>query len=346
MDDAHDRASGPLVPPSEFSGGTDPLSDVLAEVHLTGALFFLIEASAPWGVEVPEAAAYRDRVLPGAQHVVSFDAVLEGGGWVEIEGAEPVHFEAGDVLVFARSPPHRLVSAPGERAEFDAAATVAFLCEMARGRLPFATREGGGGRLTRYVCGYLGCDIRPFNPVLAALPAFLHLRRGPDASADGTGLLDRLIELTLAEATTERPGGQSIRLRLAELTFVEVVRRHMAAMGPEATGWLAGLRDPVAGRALALLHARPAEAWTLDGLAREVAVSRSVLAERFAHLVGCPPLRYLARWRMQRAARMLRGGARVAEAADAVGYASEAAFSRAFRRETGIPPSAWRAGAD
>jgi AraC-like DNA-binding protein len=343
MDDAHDRASGPLVPPSEFAGGTDPLSDVLAEVHLTGALFFLIEASEPWGVEVPEAAAYRERVLPGAQHVVSFDAVLEGGGWVEIEGAEPVRFEAGDVLVFAQLAAAPAGEPPGGTRRVRRAATATFLCEMARGRLPFRTREGGGGRLTRYVCGHLGCDIRPFNPVLAALPPFLHLRRGP--RTDGTGLLDRLIELTLAEAATERPGGRTIRLRLAELAFVEVVRRHMAAMAPEATGWLAGLRDPVAGRALALLHARPAEAWTLDGLAREVAVSRSVLAERFAHLVGCPPLRYLARWRMQRAARMLRDGARVAEAADAVGYASEAAFSRAFRRETGIPPAAWRAGA-
>jgi AraC-like DNA-binding protein len=341
MDDAHDHASGPLVPPSEFAGGADPLSDVLAEVHLTAALFFLIEASEPWGVEVPETSAYRERVLPGAQHVVSFDAVLEGGGWVEIEGAEPVRFEAGDVLVFAHSPPHRLVSRPGGRAEYDSAATATFLCEMARGRLPFRTREGGGGRLTRYVCGQLGCDVRPFNPVLAALPPFLHLRRG----ADGTGLLDRLIELTLAEAATERPGGRTIRLRLAELAFVEVVRSHMAAMAPEATGWLAGLRDPAVSRVLALLHAQPAEAWTLNALAKKVAVSRSVLAERFAHLVGCPPLRYLTRWRMQRAARLLRGGARVGEAAGAVGYTSEAAFSRAFRRETGIPPAAWRAGA-
>lgn len=313
---------------------------MLAEVRLSGALFFLIDATEPWGVEVPEAAAYREAVLPGAQHVVSFDAVLQGDGWVEIEGAEPVRFEAGDVLVFAQSPPHRLVSAPGGRAEYDRAATAAFLCEMARGRLPFATSEGGGGRLTRYVCGYLGCDVRPFNPVLASLPPFLHLRRG----ADGAGLLDRLIELTLTEAVTERPGGRSIRLRLAELAFVEVVRRHIAAMAPDATGWLAGLRDPVTARALALLHARPAEAWTLAGLAREAAVSRSVLAERFAHLVGCPPLRYLARWRMQLAARMLRDGARVVTAAGAVGYASEAAFSRAFKRETGIAPAAWRGG--
>ncbi len=341
MGDAHDRASGPLAPPSEFSGGGDPLSDALAEVRLTGALFFLIEASEPWGVEVPEAASYRERVLPGAQHVVSFDAVLEGGGWVEFEGAEPVHFEAGDVLVFAQAPPHRLVSTPGGRVEYDRAATAAFLSEMARGRLPFATREGGGGRLTRYVCGHLGCDVRPFNPLLAALPPFLHLRRG----ADGSGLLDRLIELTLAEAATERPGGRSIRLRLAELAFVEVVRRHMAAMAPEATGWLAGLRDPVAGRALALLHGRPAEDWTLEALAKEAAVSRSVLAERFAHLVGCPPLKYLARWRMQIAARMLRNGAPVAKVAGAVGYASEAAFSRAFKRETGVAPAAWRSGA-
>jgi AraC-like DNA-binding protein len=341
MADTHDRASGPFVPPSGMRDGSDPLSDVLAQVRLTGALYFLIEASEPWGVEVPAEEACRAAVLPGVQHVVSFDAVLDGGGWVEVPGAEPAPFGPGDVLVFAHSPPHRLVSAPGARAEYDAAATTGFLREKAAGRLPFVTREGGGGRLTRYVCGYLGCDVRPFNPVLAALPPFLHVRRqrgDPD-------LLDRLVGLALEEAATGRPGGRSIRLRLSELAFVEVVRRHMETMAPEATGWLAGLRDPVAGRVLSLLHARPSEDWTVARLAHEAAVSRSVLAERFAHLVGCPPIRYLTLWRMQIAAGMLRDGAPVAAAAGAAGYASEAAFSRAFKRATGVAPAAWRAGA-
>jgi AraC-like DNA-binding protein len=338
---AHDRASGPFVPPSEMRGGADPLSDVLAQVRLTGALYFLIEATEPWGVEVPAADVCRAAVLPGAQHLVSFDAVLDGEGWVEMPGAAPQRFGPGDVLVFARSPPHRLVSAPGIEAEYDAAATTAFLRTMAAGRLPFATREGGGGRLTRYVCGYLGCDLRPFNPVLAALPPFLHVQRregGPD-------LLDRLVALAIEEAAAGRPGGRSIRLRLSELAFVEVLRRHMETMAPDATGWLAGLRDPVAGRALSLLHARPTEDWTLERLAHDAAVSRSVLAERFAHLVGCPPIRYLTLWRMQIAAGMLRDGAPVAAAAGAAGYASEAAFSRAFKRATGAAPTAWRAGA-
>jgi AraC-like DNA-binding protein len=341
MADTHDHASGPFVPPSELRGEVDPLSDVLAQVRLTGALYFLIEASEPWGVEVPGAEAARAAVLPGAQHLVSFDAVLDGGGWVEMPGAAPQRFGPGDVLVFAHSPPHRLVSAPGARAEYDAAATTAFLRAMAAGRLPFTTSEGGGGELTRYVCGYLGCDLRPFNPVLAALPPFLHVPRregGPD-------LLDRLVALAIEEAASGRPGGRSVRLRLSELAFVEVVRRHMETMAPEATGWLAGLRDAVAGRALALLHARPAEDWTLGRLAREAAVSRTVLAERFAHLVGCPPIRYLTLWRMQIAAGMLRDGAPVAAAAGAAGYASEAAFSRAFKRAAGVAPAVWRAGA-
>jgi AraC-like DNA-binding protein len=337
---AHDRASGLLVPSSDFGVEDDPLSDVLAQVKLTGALFFLIEATEPWGVEVPKTASFADVVVPGAQHIVSYDVVLEGEGWVELPEAEPEHFGPGDVLVFPQSQPHRLVSAPGQRPEYNTAATVAFLREMAAGRLPFLTREGGGGRLTRYVCGYLGCDLRPFNPVLAALPPFLLVRRRHTEP----NLLDRLIALTLEEASANRYGGRSIRLRLSELIFVEVVRRYVEEMAPEERGWLAGLRDPVVGRALALLHSRPAEHWTLELLSRETAVSRAILSERFSHVIGCPPIQYLTRWRMQIGGRMLtesRGN--VATVAEAVGYASEAAFSRAFKRETGVTPADWRA---
>lgn len=340
---SHDRASGPLAPPSISAGGrgADPLSDALSAVKLTGALFFLIEATDPWGVDVPPTERFARSILPGAQHVISYDVVLEGKGWVSIPGEEPIGFGAGDVLVFAHSVPHQLLSAPGQTPEFDAEATMAFLREMAAGRLPFATREGGGGaERTRYVCGYLGCDIRPFNPLLEALPPFLRVRRPPEAAPD---LLDRLIELTLAEVATDRFGGESIRLRLSELVFLEALRRYLESLPAAATGWLAGLRDPHVGRALRLLHARPAEDWTLQALAREAAVSRAVLAARFAQLVGCPPMQYLTRWRMQCAARLLADrDLKVAAVAEAVGYASEAAFSRAFKRETGGPPAAWR----
>ena len=300
-------ATGPAraAPPPAAHGpaGFDPLSDVLRTVRLTGALFFLVEASDPWGIEVPAADRYAGIVTPGAQHVVSYHVMLEGSGWVRMPGLEPTRFTAGDVLVFAHADPYQMLSAPDRRPEFDAEATLGFFRDMAAGRLPFVVEEGGGGApRARYVCGYLGCDLKPFNPVLATLPRFLRVRRPLGGEPD---LLDRLIELTLAEMGTRRFGGESIRLRLSELIFVEVLRRHLAALPPGQPGWLSGLRSPTVGRALALIHARPAEAWTLIALAREAATSRAVLAERFAALVGCPPMQYLTLWRMQIAARLL-----------------------------------------
>jgi AraC-like DNA-binding protein len=182
--------------------------------------------------------------------------------------------------------------------------------------------------------------MRPFNPLLATLPPALHVRA---ASASPGDPLSRLVDFTLAESRERRAGGECVRLRLSELMFVEVVRRHLAAMPAEDTGWLAGLRDPVVGRALLLLHDRPAEAWTLDRLARDAAASRSAHAERFAHLVGEPPMHYLARWRLQLAARLLSDArAKVSSVAAQVGYDSEAAFSRAFKRLVGRSPSTWR----
>ena len=209
--------------------------------------------------------------------------------------------------------------------------------------LPFVVAEGSGGpAITRYVCGFLGCEARPFNPLLGALPPLIRTRRGIGASG---GLLDRLIELTLAEVSTERPGSDCVRLRLSELMFVEVVRGYIETLPPEDTGWLAGLRDPAVGRAVALLHDNPARGWTIEELARETGVSRSVLAARFMRLIGCPPMQYLTRWRVQLASRLLADGPdKVATIAREVGYESEAAFSRGFKRLTGVSPARWRAG--
>jgi AraC-like DNA-binding protein len=208
------------------------------------------------------------------------------------------------------------------------------------GRLPFVVVEGGGGpEQLDLVCGFLGCDAHPFNPLLTALPRLLPLRR---ASA-GSDPLNRLVDLTIAESEARRAGGECVRLRLSELMFVEVVRRFLAELSPQHTGWLSGLRDPVVGRALALLHDRPGDPWTLERLARHAGLSRSALAERFTHLVGDPPMHYLACWRMQAAARLLADGrAKVSAVALQVGYDSEAAFSRAFKKMTGVSPAAWR----
>jgi transcriptional regulator GlxA family with amidase domain len=168
----------------------------------------------------------------------------------------------------------------------------------------------------------------------------MRIRRATRAPSD---LLDRLIELTLAEAPARRPGAECVHLRLSELMFVEVVRRYLEGLPPEQTGWLAGLRDPAVGRAVALLHQNPAHAWTIEGLAREIGVSRSVIAARFARLIGCPPMQYLSRWRVQVAAQLLSDGlAKVSAVGRDVGYKSEAAFSRSFKRIAGVSPAEWR----
>ena len=335
-------AADPVAAPP---GGADALDDVLNRVKLTGALFFLIDATSPWCVDVPHASTFADIILPRAQHIISYHVVVEGSGFASVPGGDPVAFDQGDIIVFPHADPYLMLSAPGVPPYWDADEVMQFFRDMAAGRLPFVIPEGGGeDPPAKFVCGFLGCDVRPFNPLLAALPPLMHVGRPAEARDD---LLDRLVDLTLAEAQSRRAGGESIRLRLAELMFVEVVRRYLEGLPDGQTGWLAGLRDPAIGRALALLHERPAEAWTLERLAREAGVSRSVLAERFALLVGQPPMQYLTHWRVQVAARMLSdSAAKVSAVGLEVGYASESAFSRSFKKIAGVSPAAWRKRAD
>lgn len=336
-------ASALLAPPSgeERASGADPLSDVLRGVRLTAAVFFRVEASAPWVIEIPDGATLARAVSRPAQHVISYHAVIGGGGAGGLPGEPPLSLAAGDVLVFPHGDPYVMSVPGGLRGGPGPEEVVGFLRAMAAGHLPFTVREGGGGReRLQLVCGFLGCDVRPFNPLLATLPRLLRVRGVRGAAADP---LAQLIEFTLAEAREPRAGGECVRLRLSELLFVEVVRRHLASLPGEQRGWLAGLRDPVVGRALALLHERPAHPWTLEELAREAGASRSVLAERFTHFVEDPPMQYLIRWRMQVAARLLAESTRkVAAVGRDVGYDSEAAFSRAFKKAAGMPPAAWR----
>lgn len=206
--------------------------------------------------------------------------------------------------------------------------------------LPFVLRElGGSGEPARFVCGYIGCDARPFNPILGALPRLLHVR----ASSAGGNLTLELIRVALQETERPRAGGETVLSKLSELMFLQAVRQHVDGLSPQSRGWLSGLRDRHVGAALRSMHAQPAEPWTLDALARDVGLSRSAFAERFTDLVGVPPMHYLGNWRLQLAARLLEGrGKSIAEAAVAVGYESEAAFNRAFKRQVGLPPGAWR----
>lgn len=339
-----DRASvpgaGPVGMPAD-PAQADPLAEVLATVRMSGALFFVIDATSPWCVDVPEATSYAGIILPGNRHILSYHIVVEGEGWASVPGAEALRFSAGDILVFPHGDPYVMESTPGTPPEFDREGELEFFRAVAAGRLPFVIPEGGGNPPpARFICGFLGCEAGPYNPVLASLPRLLHLRRPEHGGGD---MLDRLIAMTMEEARNDAAGGSSVRARLSELLLIELLRRYAASPDPKPPGWLAALGDPPVARALAALHASPAEGWTVSRLAREAGVSRSALAERFSGRVGLPPLTYLRRWRMQVAAGLLTGGAMpVAEIASRVGYGSEAAFSRGFKRLTGKGPDAWR----
>lgn len=322
--------------------GTDALSEVLSAVHLSGSVFFDVAAKSPWVAEAPAASRIADAVAPGAQHAIEYHVVVRGSCWISLLGDrtfEPVRLAEGDIAVMPHGDTHVVSSAPGMRAEPDLRI---FRRPEDENDLPFVLRTGGDGPSDAHlICGFFTCDTRPFNPLLDSLPSFMRI--GREASLASDGLLDQFIRLAAAETGNKRPGSQSILNRLSELMFVEVVRSHMIQLGGDNTGWLAGLRDPLVGRALTLLHARPARAWTLEELAGEAGASRSALADRFTHLVGCPPIQYLAQWRMQLAAkRLAEPGARVAAVAYDVGYESEAAFSRAFKKLVGRSPGQWQ----
>ncbi len=309
----------------------DPLSDVLRAVRLNGAFFYAVEATAPWSVESLAARTLEPRILPGSEHLIAYHILTEGTCWAGLSDGPPVELRAGDVIVFPQGDTHVLSHAAGQRLPGDthAASPDCF---------PEVVCVGPAGPPTaRFVCGFLGCDRRPFNPVLGTLPRMLH-QPGPAG-----GWLALFARQVVEETRARRAGASEVLTRLAELMFIEVVRDHLARLPEGQTGWLAGLRDPVVGAALGRLHAEPARAWTLDALAHEVAASRSRLAERFTALVGQPPMQYLAQWRMQlAAARLAEGSAKVATIAAEVGYDSEAAFSRAFKKLVGVPPGAWR----
>ena len=345
MVQAHDHTSLSLAASSMVqrpdTHAIDPLSDVLRTVKLTGALFFSVDASYPWGVEVPRAEEFSSIILPRAQHVVSYHIILKGAVWANIPGGASTWLEAGDVLVFPHGDAYSMLCEPGQPPEFDAEATIGWFRDMAAGKLALVSVEGGGGEpRCEFVCGFLGCDMQPFNPVLSNLPRLLHIRR---TSGKRDDLLGHLIDLTLAETHRSRTGGEAIRLRLGELIFVEVMRRYLETLPAHETGWLSGLRDPVVGKVLVMLHENPAYPWTLNELARRASVSRAALAARFTHVVGHAPMHYLTLWRMQMAARRLADSSlKVAAVGREIGYESEAAFSRAFKKTVGLSPSAWR----
>jgi AraC-like DNA-binding protein len=324
----------------------DTLSDLLRSVRLRGAVFYYVSFRGDWSAGASEAKDIAEAVMPGCEHVMEYHMLAKGNGWAAVSGQAPVKLAAGDIVMFPQGDRHVMSSAPNLAPELRDPDWV-FARRNDPKPLPISYHHGvvdPGAPMpiehadTVLVCGFLGCDLRPFNPLVAALPRILHL----PASRAG-GWVARVIEQAVIESNERRPGGDAVLERLSEMMFVDAARRYLDSLPENATGWLAGLRDRFVGKALALMHERPDHAWSVDDLAREVGLSRSALHERFVQYVGQPPIQYLANWRIQLGARLLRESNRnVATIALEVGYDSEAAFSRAFRRMVGMPPAAWR----
>jgi AraC-like DNA-binding protein len=312
----------------------DALSQTLSVVRLVGAIFINAKFTAPWCYQSPSAGAAAPLLEPGAERVVIFHLITEGECHVEIGDEPPVRLTAGDVVVFPQGHAHRMCSQPGVPP-----AKGARLDEVLS-RRPRQLIYGGGGPATRLVCGYLACDRRLAEMLLAGLPVLLRVNvRGSNAGM----WLEASVRYALAEARSPRPGGAGVLAKLAEVLFIEVLRLYVNQQSEGRIGWLAAVGDRIVGAALNQMHARPSHTWTLDELAREAHTSRSVLAERFQYLVGSSPMQYLTQWRMLLAANLLtRSNAPLARIAEDVGYQTDTAFSRAFRREFGSPPATWR----
>jgi AraC-like DNA-binding protein len=321
----------------------DILTDVLRAVHISGAIFFDVHATSPWVSEAPHSREIRALVMPGAQHLIEYHVLVSGSCWSGlVDGSAPqVELKPGSILIYPHGDAHTVSSEPNMRARPNLASFAPATPENPR---PFYLDPGGDGPETaRIICGFLGCDAGPFNPLLRALPRLLHVADG--ASADD-GWLGMLIGATVRESEARRLGGGGVLSKLSELIFIEAIRRYAEAQPEEARNWLVGLRDPLVGRALQALHADPMRPWTLPDLAREVGASRTVLAERFSDHLGMPPMGYLAAWRMQIAASLLSSGTlTISHIAERIGYKSEASFGRAFKRSTGMAPRDWRRSA-
>lgn len=312
----------------------DALSHVLSVVRLVGAVFIQGKFTAPWAYQSPAADVAAPILEPSAERVVIFHLVVEGECYVTVKGMAPVKVIAGDAVILPHGESHCMAS--------DSSGVSPANVHLHRllAKRPRLLSYGGGGVETQLVCGYLACDTRLAQMLLAGLPPLVtvNVRR----SNSGRWLESSII-YALDEALSSRPGGSGVLSKLSEVLFIEVLRLYMNEQQPGRMGWLAAASDRIVGAALQAMHEQPARPWTVDELARKAGASRSVLAERFMQLVGSPPMHYMTQWRMLLAANLLTGSnAPLARIAEDVGYQTDAAFSRAFRREYGTPPAAWR----
>jgi AraC-like DNA-binding protein len=316
----------------------DVLSEVLKAVKLDGAMFHNAEFSAPWCVRQPASRSVASYLSPDSKHVIIYHLVTEGRGYAHVEGDDrSVPLTAGDIVIFPHGDPHILRNgSPIKPEPVDyQQALERMLSEGLK-----VSRLGGGGEITKFICGYLVCEPQLSGVFLGGLPPIMKVNIRDDASGQW---LENTIRYTVGNADASRPGDEAVLAKLSEVLFVETLRRYIALLPREQTGGLAGVRDSEVGKALALLHRQPAHPWTIEELATAVGTSRSVLAERFRRYLSETPIAYLTRWRLQLGAQLLKStSSGVAQVAAEVGYESEPSFNRAFKREFGLPPARFR----
>lgn len=313
----------------------DVLSEVLKVVKLQGALFFNGEFSSPWSFCSPPSYSVAPYVAPAARHVIIYHLLTEGHASARLVDGERILLDAGDIVIFPHGDAHFLENGPPTK-------PVDMVQELTRifSQGLKLSCQGGGGEVTRFVCGFMACEPRLSQVFLSGLPPVFKVSIRNDSSGRW---LENSIRFSVNEADASRAGGEAVLAKLSEVLFVETLRAYIAQLPPEQTGWLAGARDSEVGKTLALMHRHPAHPWTIASLAKEAGVSRSVLAERFRHYLNDTPMAYLTRWRLQLGAQMLASTSySVAQIASEVGYESEAAFNRAFKREFQSPPARFR----
>ena len=312
----------------------DPLSDIFRSLRLSGGVFLDARFTAPWCVTAQLTPEDCRAFLPKPASLIAYHVVTAGEMLVSVGDAAPIRVRAGEIALLPRNDRHEMASAPGI-----GPVTAGDLIQPPVNGGLARIEHGQGGAETRMVCGFLASEDQ-VNPLLGTLPHILTLDVRKAASRPWIEASVRFAADALASG---QPAGSDVLSRLSELLLVEAVRHYAASLAGDDTGWVKGLADPQIGRALALIHRNAAEPWSAETLGRKAGLSRSAFVDRFRALVGVPPIRYLTRWRLQTARLQLRESRKsVSQLAHAVGYESEEAFSRAFKREFGLSPARWR----
>jgi AraC family transcriptional regulator, alkane utilization regulator len=315
----------------------DVLSDILHLIRFSGAITLRPELSAPWAIQSLPPNDFAKAVQAPTKHLLPFHIMAKGSCWIQAIDGPTACLSQGDIIIFPHGDCHIL----GDHLDQEPVPVTQLLPEPPWTK-PLTMKYGGGGESCQLVCGFLQCEEMLLHPFLKTLPSLIHVQPSAEPT---TPLLEMGVRYIIQETETFRSGSMCSITRLVELMFIEILRNYMQNLPEQGAGWLAALKDPLIGQALEWIHADPVHAWTVPELAKKIGMSRSALAARFSHLVGESPMKYLTYWRLQLAARQLQDtNESIGKIACQVGYESEAAFNRAFKRNVGVPPGVWRDG--